>query len=106
MRPRSTIAQHRPLENDVGHRRDGRTDVTCASVTDAVARGPPQGSEGPPEFPADRVKEAFKYIMLNHDHGGVKLDELVTTRYSLDDITKGFADMNAGRNLRGVVVYD
>jgi S-(hydroxymethyl)glutathione dehydrogenase/alcohol dehydrogenase len=41
-----------------------------------------------------------------YQQGSLKLDELVTTRYSLDDITQGFADMNAGRNLRGVVVYD
>ncbi|TQM32638.1 NDMA-dependent alcohol dehydrogenase [Nocardia bhagyanarayanae] len=41
-----------------------------------------------------------------YQQGSLKLDELVTTRYSLDDITQGFADMNAGQNLRGVVVYD
>ena len=38
--------------------------------------------------------------------GALKLDELVTTRYPLDDIAQGFADMHAGRNLRGVVVFD
>jgi S-(hydroxymethyl)glutathione dehydrogenase/alcohol dehydrogenase len=38
--------------------------------------------------------------------GRLKLDELVTTRYSLDQINDGFADMRSGRNIRGVVVFD
>ena len=38
--------------------------------------------------------------------GQLKLDELVTTRYSLDQVAKGYEDMHAGRNIRGVVVFD
>ena len=38
--------------------------------------------------------------------GKLKLDELVTTRYRIDDIAQGFADMHAGKNLRGVVAFD
>lgn len=41
-----------------------------------------------------------------YQHGQLRLEELVTTRYSLDDISVGFDDMKAGRNLRGVVVFD
>ena len=37
--------------------------------------------------------------------GRLQLYELITTRYSLDQINEGFADMRAGRNIRGVVVY-
>lgn len=37
--------------------------------------------------------------------GALKLDELVTRRYRLDDIAQGFEDMHAGRNLRGVVTF-
>ncbi len=37
--------------------------------------------------------------------GRLKLDELITTRYALDDIAVGFDDMHAGRNLRGIVVF-
>lgn len=39
-------------------------------------------------------------------HGRLKLDELITARYSLDEVAQGYDDMNAGRNLRGVVVFD
>jgi S-(hydroxymethyl)glutathione dehydrogenase/alcohol dehydrogenase len=37
--------------------------------------------------------------------GQLKLDELVTTRYSLEDINTGYDDMRAGKNIRGVIVY-
>ncbi|CRK53117.1 Alcohol dehydrogenase B [Rhodococcus sp. RD6.2] len=37
--------------------------------------------------------------------GHLKLDELVTTRYSIEDINQGYQDMFDGKNLRGVVVY-
>jgi NDMA-dependent alcohol dehydrogenase len=38
--------------------------------------------------------------------GKLKIDDLVTERYSLDDINEGFADMLAGRNIRGVIVHE
>jgi NDMA-dependent alcohol dehydrogenase len=38
--------------------------------------------------------------------GQLRLDELITTTYSLDDINQGYADMAAGRNIRGVILFD
>jgi S-(hydroxymethyl)glutathione dehydrogenase/alcohol dehydrogenase len=38
--------------------------------------------------------------------GKIKLDELVTATYSLDQIAQGYEDMHAGKNIRGVIVYD
>jgi len=37
--------------------------------------------------------------------GALKLRELITRTYRLDDINQGYADLEAGRNLRGVVVF-
>lgn len=37
--------------------------------------------------------------------GQLKLDELITARYSLDQINTGYADMHAGRNIRGVIDF-
>ncbi|MGD9985982.1 NDMA-dependent alcohol dehydrogenase [Pseudonocardia sp.] len=37
--------------------------------------------------------------------GVLHLDELVTRRYSLDQINEAVADMHAGRNIRGVLVH-
>lgn len=39
-------------------------------------------------------------------HGQLKLDELVTRTYALDEINQGYADMLAGKNIRGVVKFD
>jgi NDMA-dependent alcohol dehydrogenase len=37
--------------------------------------------------------------------GQLKLDELITTEYSLDDIVRGYEDMHAGKNIRGLIRY-
>jgi S-(hydroxymethyl)glutathione dehydrogenase/alcohol dehydrogenase len=39
-------------------------------------------------------------------NGQLKLDELITTRYKLDDIGRAYEDMHAGKNIRGVIMYD
>ncbi|WP_235833754.1 NDMA-dependent alcohol dehydrogenase [Aeromicrobium chenweiae] len=38
--------------------------------------------------------------------GALKLDELVTRTYTLEEINQGYTDMSEGRNLRGVIVYE
>ncbi|MFC7342750.1 NDMA-dependent alcohol dehydrogenase [Saccharopolyspora griseoalba] len=38
-------------------------------------------------------------------HGVLKLDELVTKTYKLEDINQGYQDMRDGKNLRGMIVY-
>jgi S-(hydroxymethyl)glutathione dehydrogenase/alcohol dehydrogenase len=38
--------------------------------------------------------------------GRLKLDELITTTYTLDQVAQGYEDMHAGRNVRGVVIFD
>ncbi len=38
--------------------------------------------------------------------GQLKLDELITKRYSLDEINDGYQAMRDGLNIRGVIVYD
>ena len=38
--------------------------------------------------------------------GQLKLDELITARYSLDRINDGYSDMRAGRNIRGIIVHE
>jgi NDMA-dependent alcohol dehydrogenase len=38
--------------------------------------------------------------------GKLKLDELVTKRYTLDEINQGYQDMLDGKNLRGVIVHE
>jgi len=38
--------------------------------------------------------------------GQLKLDELITRRYTLDEINDGYQAMRNGENLRGVIMYD
>jgi NDMA-dependent alcohol dehydrogenase len=38
--------------------------------------------------------------------GQLKLDELITTRYRLDDINVAVDDLLEGRNIRGVIIHD
>ncbi len=38
--------------------------------------------------------------------GQLKLDELITRRYTLDEINEGYRAMRDGENIRGVIVYD
>ncbi len=38
--------------------------------------------------------------------GKLDLDSLVTTTYAIEDVAQAFADMTAGKNARGVVVFD
>jgi S-(hydroxymethyl)glutathione dehydrogenase/alcohol dehydrogenase len=37
--------------------------------------------------------------------GHLKLDELVTTEYAIEDVARGYEDMHAGKNIRGVIRY-
>ena len=37
--------------------------------------------------------------------GQLKLDELITREYRLEDIAQGYEDMHAGINIRGVVIF-
>jgi S-(hydroxymethyl)glutathione dehydrogenase/alcohol dehydrogenase len=37
--------------------------------------------------------------------GMLKLDELITTRYKLDEVAVGYEDMHAGKNIRGIIEF-
>ena len=38
--------------------------------------------------------------------GHLKLDELITTRYKLDQVSQAYQDMLDGKNLRGMIVHE
>ena len=44
-------------------------------------------------------------LLAMYHAGKVKLDELVTRTYTLDQINEAYADMLAGKNLRGVIEF-
>jgi S-(hydroxymethyl)glutathione dehydrogenase/alcohol dehydrogenase len=38
--------------------------------------------------------------------GDLKLDELITTTYTLDQVNQGYQDLLDGKNIRGVIRYE
>jgi NDMA-dependent alcohol dehydrogenase len=44
-------------------------------------------------------------LLALYRKGTLKLRELITQTYHLDEIDRGYADLEAGKNLRGVVVF-
>ena len=44
-------------------------------------------------------------LLSMYREGTLKLDELITTRYSLDQVNQGYEDMRAGKNIRGVIEF-
>jgi alcohol dehydrogenase/S-(hydroxymethyl)glutathione dehydrogenase/alcohol dehydrogenase len=44
-------------------------------------------------------------LLALYREGRLKLRELITRTYSLDEVNRGYADLEAGKNLRGVIVF-
>jgi S-(hydroxymethyl)glutathione dehydrogenase/alcohol dehydrogenase len=44
-------------------------------------------------------------LLAMYEQGRLKLDELVTRTYTLDEINTGYDDMHAGTNIRGVIQF-
>jgi S-(hydroxymethyl)glutathione dehydrogenase/alcohol dehydrogenase len=49
-------------------------------------------------------RDILKMLDL-YQAGTLKLDELVTSRYTLEEVNKGYDDLVAGKNIRGVIVH-
>jgi Zn-dependent alcohol dehydrogenase len=50
-------------------------------------------------------KEIPRMLDLYRD-GRLKLDELVTTRYRLEEVNQGYQDLRDGKNIRGLIVHE
>jgi NDMA-dependent alcohol dehydrogenase len=79
-----------------------QTEISC-NLTDLTfmekqLRGALFGSENP--------RTAIPKLLDLYRRGDLKLDEMITRTYALDDINQGFEDMRAGRNIRGVILFD
>ena len=48
----------------------------------------------------------IKRMLELYRAGKLKLDELVTKQYKLSEINEGYADLEAGKNIRGVIVHE
>jgi S-(hydroxymethyl)glutathione dehydrogenase/alcohol dehydrogenase len=46
------------------------------------------------------------WLLRLYRDGQLKLDELITRRYALDEINQGYQDLEDGRIIRGLIVHD
>ncbi|MBX5467397.1 MAG: NDMA-dependent alcohol dehydrogenase [Firmicutes bacterium] len=53
---------------------------------------------------ANPVRDIQHLLNLYRD-GQLKLEELITTRYTLDQVNQGYRDMWEGKNIRGLIEY-
>jgi S-(hydroxymethyl)glutathione dehydrogenase/alcohol dehydrogenase len=51
-------------------------------------------------------REAMPKLLSMYEAGLIKLDELVTQKYKLDDINEAMKDLRAGKNIRGVIAFE
>ena len=49
---------------------------------------------------------AIPHLWEQYERGNLKLNELITRNYTLDQVNDGYADMLGGKNIRGVVLYE
>jgi len=57
-------------------------------------------------FGSSNPKADIPKMLDLYNHGKLKLDELVTKQYKLDEVAQGYEDMHAGKNIRGVLIFD
>jgi NDMA-dependent alcohol dehydrogenase len=79
-----------------------QTEIAC-NLTDLTfmekqLRGALYGSENP--------RTAIPKLLDLYRKGDLKLDEMITKTYTLDEINQGYEDMRAGRTIRGVLIFD
>ena len=51
-------------------------------------------------------RASMPMLLSMYRNGHLKLDELITRRYRLDQINDAFTDMREGRNIRGIIEFD
>ncbi|MCU1594096.1 MAG: alcohol dehydrogenase [Frankiales bacterium] len=56
-------------------------------------------------FGGANPRAEIPWLLSMYREGKLKLDELVTTTYTLEDVNQGYEDMRAGKNLRGMILY-
>ncbi len=77
---------------------DVKLDLARLTLSQKELRGTIFGSASPNA----RIPE----LLMLYRQGKLKLDELITRRYSLDEINQGYQDMNDGLNIRGVIEFN
>jgi len=57
-------------------------------------------------FGSANPRKDIPRLLELYTQGQLDLDGLITRTYTLDEINQGYTDMNEGKNIRGVLIYD
>jgi len=57
-------------------------------------------------FGSANIRRDIPRLFELYLQGQLKLDELITRTYTLDQINEGYDAMRAGENIRGVILFD
>jgi S-(hydroxymethyl)glutathione dehydrogenase/alcohol dehydrogenase len=57
-------------------------------------------------YGSTRPRYDFPRLVSLYQAGKLKLDELITHRYRIEEAPQAFDDLAQGRNARGVIVFD
>ncbi|MGF1600327.1 MAG: NDMA-dependent alcohol dehydrogenase [Acidimicrobiales bacterium] len=57
-------------------------------------------------FGSGSPRSEIPRLLNEYRRGNLLLEELITEKYSLDDINQGYQDMRDGKNVRGVIAFD
>ncbi len=83
----------------IPHPTDTSVDMSLFDLTlyEKQVRGSLFGSSSP--------RRDIPRLLELHRTGRLKLDELVTREYTLEEVNQGYADMHAGLNIRGLIRF-
>ena len=90
------------------HRRADRAEQDRGADHPAARLDPdavPQDGEGQLFGDCNPTTDIPKILGL-YQSGDIKLDEIITRTYTLDQVNEGYDDLLAGKNMRGVVVHE
>jgi S-(hydroxymethyl)glutathione dehydrogenase/alcohol dehydrogenase len=76
---------------------DAQLNLFMLSMLNKEVKGTIYGSSNP--------RALIPRLLSMYRQGVLKLDELVTGRYTLDEINQGYQDMRDGKNIRGVIDF-
>lgn len=57
-------------------------------------------------FGSTAPRKEIPHLLSMYQAGQLKLDEMITNTYTLDQVNEGYADMMANKNIRGVITFD
>ena len=82
-----------------------RADVKTVSLTGSPLVGWHKRVQGSLAGGSNPIYEMPNLLGL-YRSGHLKLDEIITRRYALEQVNEGYHDLLAGKNLRGVIIHE